>query len=165
MDDLELKKIGEDAVERAIGKAEQYRLLNDPEQAESICLDVLAVEADNQRAKRILILALTDQFADKATSSRVKLAREHAKSLTDEYEQLYYRGLIHEREARAYLAKGLLGSFAYESFEDAMELFEEAMGKRPKGHDDTILRWNSCLRTVKALDLEPRGPEDELPLE
>ena len=165
MDELELKRIHEDAIEHAIEKAEHYRLLNDPEQAESICLDVLAVDEDNQRTKRILILALTDQFADKATSSRVKLAREQAKSLTDEYERLYYRGLIHEREARAYLAKGLRGSFAYECFEDAMELFAEAEEKRPKGNDDAILRWNSCLRTVQALGLEPPRHEGELPLE
>lgn len=165
MDDLELKKIGADAVEAASEKAEHYRLLNDPEQAESVCLDVLAVDDDNQRVKRILILVLTDQFADKATSSRVKLARAQAQSLTDEYERLYYHGLILEGEGRAYLGKGLHGSFAYECFEEAMELFEEAMDKRPKGNDDTILRWNSCLRTVRTLRLEPRGPEDELPLE
>jgi len=165
MDDLELKKIHLDAVDAAIEKAEHYRLLNDPAQAESICLDVLAVVSDDQRAKRIIVLALTDQFADKATSSRVKLARKHASTLTDEYEQHYYCALVWEREAHAYLAKGLHGSFAYECFEEAMQGFEKATELRPEGHDDPILRWNSCLRTVQGLGLEPRGPEEELPLE
>lgn len=165
MDDLELKKISEDAIGNAVERAEHYRLLNDPEQAESVCLDVLAVDEDNQQAKRILILALTDRFADKACTSRVKLARQHAKSLTDDYERAFHRGVIHECEGRAYLAKGLRGSFAYECFEEAMELFEEAMDKRAEGQDDAILRWNSCLRTVQTLGLEPRGQEDELPLE
>lgn len=162
---LELKRIDPEAVEHAIEKAEHYRLLNDPEQAESICLDVLAVDPDNQRTKRILILALTDQFANKSSSSRVKLAASHAASLEDEYERLYYGAIVHEREARAFLAKSHSGSFAYECFEDAMELFEQAIEKRPKGYDDAILRWNSCLRTVRAHNLEPRGRESELPLE
>ena len=34
----------------ALAKAERYRLLNEPGEAESICLDVLAVEPDNQEA-------------------------------------------------------------------------------------------------------------------
>ena len=165
MDDLQLKKIAPDAVDAAVEKAERYRLLNDPEQAESICLDVLAVDENDQRAKRILVLALTDQFAGTGKASRVKLAREHASSLTDEYERLYYQALVREREGRAYLEKGLSGSFAYECFEEAMELFEQATPIRPKGHDDPILRWNSCLRTVRRCGLEPRGDERELPLE
>ena len=50
------------SVPEAIKKAEHYRLLNDPEQAESICLDILEVDPDNQEALVTLILALTDQF-------------------------------------------------------------------------------------------------------
>ena len=59
---LELKTIARDGIPHALEKAERYRLLNDPAQAESICRDVLAVDADNQDALRALILALTDQF-------------------------------------------------------------------------------------------------------
>jgi hypothetical protein len=162
---FELKKIGTDAIGAAIKKAEHYRLLNDPEQAESICLDILAVDDDNQEARRILILALTDQFADSATSSRVKLAMEHAKALEGEYEQIYYEGLIHEREGRAYLSKGLAGSFAYECLRDAMGFFEKAMEKEPEGTDEATLRWNGCVRTIRGHHLEPRHAEDELPLE
>ncbi len=46
-----LKKISKDGVARAVERAEHYRLLNDPEQAESICLDILAVDEDNRRAR------------------------------------------------------------------------------------------------------------------
>jgi hypothetical protein len=56
------KVISTDAVAKAVEKAEHYRLLNDPEQAESICLDVLAVAPDHQIALRVLLLAMTDQF-------------------------------------------------------------------------------------------------------
>jgi tetratricopeptide (TPR) repeat protein len=160
-----LKAIRGAAVERALEKADRYRLLNDPEQAESICLDVLGVEADSVRAKRTLLLALTDQFATSAVSSKAKLARQLAGELPDEYERHYYAGLISEREARAYLAKGLSGSFAYEAFEEAMQHFEEAEKVRPEDDDESILRYNACLRAIVSNDLEPRGDERELPLE
>ena len=58
----ELKQLNKDAIPAALEKAERYRLLNEPGEAESICLDVLAVDPDNQRAIITLLLALTDRF-------------------------------------------------------------------------------------------------------
>jgi hypothetical protein len=162
---LDLKTISRDAAPRAIEKAERYRLLNDPAQAESICLDVLAVDPDSAAAKRILILALTDQFASRGVASRAGQARALAKQLPDPYEQKYYLGVVYEREARAYLAKDLSGSFAYEAFQEAMSLFEEAEQLRPAGNDDALLRFNSCVRTIRERDLVPREEEPEQPLE
>jgi hypothetical protein len=46
----ELKQLHKDAIPAALEKAERYRLLNEPGEAESICLDILAVDPDNQRA-------------------------------------------------------------------------------------------------------------------
>ena len=37
-------------------------MLNEPGEAESICLDILAVDPDNQRAIIILLLAVKDRF-------------------------------------------------------------------------------------------------------
>jgi len=153
---FELKKIDEGAVPTAVEKAEHYRLLNDPSQAESICLDVLEVQPEHQTAKRTLILALTDQFSDGASTSRVRVARKHAKSLEDEYERVYYEALIAEREGRSYLAKGLASENAYECFRDAMELFDKAAELASAGNPDPALRWNSCVRTIEAHKLEPR---------
>ena len=45
----ELKQLHKDAIPAALEKAEHYRLLNEPGEAESICLDILAVDPDNQR--------------------------------------------------------------------------------------------------------------------
>ena len=59
---FELKPISSAGVPRAIAKAERYRLLNEPEEAESICLDILQVDADNQEVLVMLLLAITDQF-------------------------------------------------------------------------------------------------------
>jgi len=36
--------------------------INEPEEAESICLDILEVDADNQEVLVMLLLAITDQF-------------------------------------------------------------------------------------------------------
>jgi hypothetical protein len=48
MSTFPLKKISADGIPHSMEKAERYRLLNDPVQAESICHDVLAVDPDNQ---------------------------------------------------------------------------------------------------------------------
>ena len=42
---FDLKPLDPDAVPAALARAERYRLLNEPSEAESICLDVLAVDA------------------------------------------------------------------------------------------------------------------------
>ena len=63
---FQLKPIAKTSIPRALEKAERYRLLNEPRQAESICLDILAVDSSNQAALIILLLALTDQFGESA---------------------------------------------------------------------------------------------------
>ena len=161
---LALKAISQEAIPRAIEKAEHYRLLNDPEQAESICLDVLEADPDNQRALRVLVLAMTDQFASSRGASGVKKARDYVARFTDEYERAYYAGIVCERQARAYLVR-MAGSMAHQPFREAMEWYDKAERIRPPGNDDPILRWNSCARTIRRERLEPRVDEGELPLE
>jgi hypothetical protein len=162
---FELKRIEADGIPHALERAERYRLLNDPSQAESICHDVLAVDADNQEALRILILSLTDQFASSA-GGNARDARVQLGKLTDEYERAYYTGLIHERETRAYLErKNVVRSAAYDGFRHAMEWYERAEELRPPGNFDAVLRWNSCVRAIERERLEPETPERELPLE
>ena len=59
-----LKPISRDSVAGALAKAERYRLLNEPNEAESICRDILQVDPANQEALISLILALTDQMSE-----------------------------------------------------------------------------------------------------
>ena len=59
---VELKRLPAKNLEAALAKAAHYRDLNQPEEAESICRDVLDVEPKNQVALRLLGLALTDQL-------------------------------------------------------------------------------------------------------
>src|SRR6185295_11580773 len=139
-----LKRISPDGIPHALDKAERYRLLNDPAQAESICQDVLAVAPDNQDALRCLILSLTDQFGASGAGHTAREARTYIVKLTDEYERAYYSGLVHERETRAFLArKNPVRSAAYDGFRHAMEWYERAEALRPPGNVDAVLRWNS----------------------
>jgi hypothetical protein len=66
--EFRLKPISRDAIPRAIQKAERYRLLNQSWAAESICLDILEIDPDNQQVLVMLVLALTDLHSGIAAS-------------------------------------------------------------------------------------------------
>ncbi len=156
---FQLKPISRAAVGEALEKAKRYRLLNEPSLAESICLDVLDVEPDNQRALVTLLLAMTDQLGHGAGMAK---ARELVPRLKSEYERHYYAGIIWERSAHAELRKGAPNaSFsAYDAFLQAMRCFEKAMDLQPPGNDDAILRWNTCARILmRNANLRPRPDE------
>lgn len=161
--DLSIRRIRPDAVPAALDRARTYRLLNEPQQAESICLDVLAIEPEHQEALATLIMALTDQFPTRA--GLVERAKARVARLRGEYERLYFMGLVLEREARAHLGKGPSASFAYDLFLDAIAHYERAEALRPANTDDPILRRNGCLRTMAAEHLEPMIAAEEQPLE
>jgi hypothetical protein len=150
-----LKPLSRDAVESALAKAERYRLLNEPLEAESICRDVLEVDPDNQAARVMLLLALTDQFADEPRASG--LARDVLQSMPGEYERQYYAGLIAERRGKAQFRRGTSG--VYEWIREAMHHYEAADSLRPAGHDDARLRWNACARFLQRHS--QLGPADD----
>jgi len=161
-----LKKISKDGVEHAVERAEHYRLLNDPEQAESICLDILGIDEDNLPARITLILSLTDQFSGGGGSHAARRATDHVKKLRGEYEREYYAGVVAERQGRAHLAQGgMARTFAYEGLHEAMLHYERADALKPPSVDDPILRWNACVRTIMREDLHPRRDEPEMQLE
>lgn len=156
---LELKPIRADAIPEALAKAERYRLINEPAQAESICLDILAVDRLHQEALVVLLLAITDQFAEGVTARR---ARELLPRLEHEYDREYYAGIICERLARAEVCHGRHGSSfsAYELLMEAMEHYHRAENSRPPNNDDCILRWNACVRFLtEHTNLRPRPVE------
>jgi hypothetical protein len=143
------KPISRESLPAALQKAERYRLINDPSSAESICLDVLAVDPENQQALVTLLLAITDQF-DQAPTEGVRRAREVLPRLADEYKRAYYGGIICERCAKAQLRSGAprSGEMAYHWLSEAMSWYEKAEAGRPAGHDEAILRWNTCARLL-----------------
>jgi hypothetical protein len=145
----QLKSISKAGIPEAIAKAELYRYLNEPEEAESICHDILAVEPDHQLARRMLGLAITDQFIGAATD-RYAEVQTIFQSLRDPYEKQYYCGLLHERRAKAQLVVGYSPHVLLPLIEEAMRCFAEAEKIRPPGNDDSILRWNRCVRLLES---------------
>jgi hypothetical protein len=145
----ELKRILPSGIDAALQKADKYRELEQPAEAESICRDVLVLEPEHQLALRILGLALTDQFD--ASGTRVLEAQQVFGRLRDPYESAFYRGLVCERQAKAQLGARLPFYSMRPLFDAALSLYAEAEALRPAGNDDAILRWNSCVRALQAI--------------
>ena len=157
--EFDLKSLSPEGIPEALEKADRYRLLNEPSQAESICLDILHIQPANQAALTTLLLAITDQFDADGTPKR---ARGVLEKLTGEYDRAYYAGIIFERSARARLSLALPGaaSKAYDEFVNAMECYEKAEALRTPGNEDSLLRWNTCARTLmRHPELQPERVE------
>jgi hypothetical protein len=163
--EFELKKLSKSAIPAALERAERYRLLNEPAQAESICQDILAVEPDNRQAIVLLILALSDQFTENIVDN-LDQAWSLLPRLADDYMQAYYQGILFERQARVYMRRAAPGSHfsAYDLFREAMRLYEKAEMIRPPGNDEALLRWNTCARAIIAGRLEARPLDDFRPM-
>lgn len=157
---FQLKQLTTAGIPAALEKAEQYRLLNQPWAAESICWDIAVADPANQAALRARLLAQTDQFGH--DMGAVRRARESLSTLASPYEQAYYAGLICERLAKAHLEHHAPGSrfSAYDELREAMEWYERAEAIRPAGDDDAILRWNTCARILnQSPHVVPRSEE------
>jgi hypothetical protein len=147
---FELKQLTAEGIPGAFAKAERYRFLSEPWEAESIYLDVLQVDPDNQEALVGLLLARTDQFSRNGASG-LALAREVLPRIRDDYERAYYAGIICERRAKALLDEAKLNasSMAHTLLRDARDWYEQAEQLRPPGNDDVLLRWNACARLLR----------------
>jgi hypothetical protein len=146
---FELKTLSPEAVPRALAKAERYRLLNEPGEAESICRDALQADPGNNEAMVTLVLALSEQFDDDSAALTGD-ALTVAEQLRDPYERAYYLGIVWERKAKAHLRRGSLGigPQVYAWLREAMDRYEQAEALRPPGNDDPLLRWNCCARLL-----------------
>jgi hypothetical protein len=160
-----LKPISHEGVSSALSKAERYRLLNEPGEAESICRDILEIEPDNQQALVHLVLALTDQVDSAPGIFAAAIAT--AQRLHSEYDRAYYEGIAWERRAKARFHGRCHGGHdtVHEWVVEALHKFEEAERLRPHGNDDAILRWNTCVRFLAAhRELAPREAEEFSPI-
>jgi len=148
--ELKLKPIHAESIVAALAKAELYRNLNEPEEAESICHDILVIQPDNQAALRLIGLAITDQFTGGISDRHVEV-ETFFRQLSDAYEQLYCLGLLYERRAKAQMRAGRSAHALVPLFEDAMRHFAEAEKVHPPANDESILRWNRCVRLLQSL--------------
>jgi hypothetical protein len=158
---MELHRLPAEAIAGALEKAERYRFLNEPLEAESICRDVLSVEPSHPQALVMLVLALSDQVGTRGGQALAE-AREALARLPDEYRRHYYGGILCERYAKSHWHRGGPGSgaVAHDWFREALEHFAAAMAIRPQGNYDALLRWNTCTRILAAHpDLAPRDED------
>ena len=163
---IELKPLSAEGLPAALDKAVRYRLLNEPLQAESICLDILKIEPDNEKALITLLLALTDQF-DRRMRAAVNEAKQLLPRFESDYGRAYYEGIIWERRANALHNKGSLGAghLAYDSLRQAMTCYEQAIDLKSSGNDEAVLRWNTCVRILARYpDIKPPPVDDFQPL-
>jgi len=159
---ITLKPISVEAIPSALEKAEQYRRLNEPNDAESICLDILAAMPEHQEAMKTLLLALTDKFVEWGLNPSFEQAREIIDKLSSSYSKAYYSGIIFERRAKFHLRKGGPGAgiAAHKWLVKAMDAFKTAMSEYDPKNQDAILRWNSCARIMNANpEIQPEESE------
>ena len=142
----ELKFISTEAIPGALDKAERYRLLNEPREAESICRDILQVEPDHQQGLVLLLLSLTDQFGRGGVP--LKGVQDLLAQLHGQYERHYYAGVILERWGKAQLQSGIPSHTAHDWLREAMLCYDTADAIRPPDNAEAILRWNTCARII-----------------
>lgn len=163
----QLKPIARDTIPRAFEKAERYRLLHEPFEAESICLDILALEPSHAQALGCLLLSLTDQLTQ-GDARAFERARALLPRFSSEYEKAYYAGIICERFAKRKLREGHPGAnaLAFGYVHQAMDLYEKAERVAPSNNDDAVLRYNACVRMIDRYGLvAPPSDDREQPLE
>ena len=143
-----LKKLAANELDSAVEKATHYRALNQPDEAESICEDVIAVDPKHQNALRVLGLAITDRFDERV----VGLFEEAMKifgRLENEYDRVYHEGVAWERLAKSHLRRGEAHA-ALAPLEHALEHYERADKVAPEGNPDPTLRYNRCVRLLQS---------------
>ncbi|HUE73444.1 MAG TPA: hypothetical protein VMP01_21375 [Pirellulaceae bacterium] len=154
-----LKSIPEMAIGAALDKALRYRLLNEPLEAESICLDMLAVDPDNQQALVTMLLAITDLFEEEYVDAFHR-AKAVLPRLAGQYERAYYEGVIHERWGKAQASRKVPSTAVSGWYLHAMHCFERAEALAPPDNPDAILRYNTCVRMFERI-AEVEAPAEQ----
>jgi len=157
---VELKKLTPEAIPSALEKATRYRLLKEPDEVESICLDILEITPDHQDALILLLLAVTDKFQQSGLNPYYDRALKIVSRLSDAYCKSYYSGMLFEQRAKYHINQNVpgCGKVAYDWFLKAMQAYEEALAGCDPDNQDALLRWNSCARFINR---HPEGRDDE----
>ncbi len=147
----EPRRIEPGSIPAALERALRYRLLNEAEEAESICRDILAIDSGNHDARITLLLSLTDQF-DRQSAGSLDAAVRMSEALEQPYEREYYHGLVYERWGKSQLSGGMPADLAVGWLQRAMQYYDRARQLSKPDNPDAILRWNACARTLNRLD-------------
>ncbi len=151
-DMIELKPLKPEAFSAALDKARRYRLLNEPDEAESICHDILESTPYHQEALITLLLSLTDKFPQSGINPAFEQAQEIVPRLDNSYSKSYYLAVIFERRAKFHLKHGGFGTgtLAHHWFIKAMDAFSQALSEDDPKNQEAVLRWNSCARILNS---------------
>lgn len=163
----EIKALSQGAIPEALKMAERYRLLNEPDEAESICLDILTIAPDHQEALITLLLSLTDKFRDKRLMPAFDQAKEIVDQLGDAHCKSYYLGVIFERRAKYHLRQGGpgAGTVAHGWLVKAMDEFKDALTNCDPDNQKAVLRFNSCTRLLNNNpEIKPDSSDQTEPL-
>lgn len=139
-----LKPLTQKNLEAAVAMAAHYRALNQPDEAESICRDVLGVAPTHEAALRTLGLALTDRLATDTAAFDEALAT--FARLPAEYDRVYFAGVAWERRGKAQLA--VSAHDALHAYEQALDHFAKAESLAPAEKPEPLLRYNCCVRAL-----------------
>ena len=149
--EFELKTLSPDAVPRALEKAVRYRLLNEPGEAASICLDVLAADAGQPGGERHADTGADRSVRGEEGTAALAEAWECLERIQDEYSHAVLRrhhlgapreGASAPRHARCRRPRATNG---------CARRWPATSGPRrcgPPGNDDALLRWNACARLI-----------------
>lgn len=155
------KQISPSDVDHTLGLAVQYRMCGNGAVAESMCLDVLAVEADNQAALEELLHVYAGRITQGIRTALAD-ARGVLERLSDPVTHAFCSGLIYEVQARRLVARHDLpaAEAAQELFGFAVEQFEQA-ADTAENPLESRLRANACLRAMTAIRRNSQGPEQQ----
>lgn len=156
----ELKRISNRGIPAALERARQYRLLNEPGEAESICRDILHAEPENAAAIRTLLLALTDQLTRDFRTMSAE-ARALVDRLATDYEREYYSGVVAERSGKALRTLGQPDALVLDAIREAMTRFERAIPLAEADNEEATLRWNACVRLIERYGLGGLDESDQ----
>ena len=146
---MELKTLEKADLDAALATAQASWSEMRADDVESICLDILEADPENQNALELLLRSRIE-LLKKGLPQGVAHAEELIPRLESDFDKAFFSGMLREGQARYLIEKrGKQSSnVAYSWFRHAMDNFEEAHSKDP-GRIEAQLHWNACLRTLK----------------
>ena len=156
-----LKPISHESVAGALAKAERYRLLDEPAEAESICRDILAIEPEQPaRADRPRSGAhRSDPARSQGLQPRPRYRRASCNRPTIAPTMRASPGSAAPRPCTtpAPTAPATRLRMAGQSARP----FRRSRTPAPAGNDDALLRWNTCVRFLaRHRELVPASKEE-----
>ena len=140
-----VKRISTAGIAEAIAKAELYRSLSEPEEAESICRDILTIEPQHQLALRLL--GLPDRSVHRSWVRSYREAEEIFQQLNDRMNGTTTLG-SRTSDARKRSSKPGNCLLTVQALRTGSYL-SQRLRNSPAENDDAILRWNRCVRLLQ----------------